>query len=192
MIYLELFLTFLKIGAVSFGGGYGMISLIKEEVVLIHKWASEELFLNLIAVSESTPGPIAINMSTFIGATASGNLLGSLLAVLGVIIPSFVIILIISIFAKDFLNFKCVQGILKGVRPVVAGLITATGVTMVFGALFGFKNLNSTFTFDYKSILIFAIIVGVDVLFKKLIKKKLSPILLIILSAILGMALYCF
>ena len=156
MIYLKLFLTFLKIGAVSFGGGYGMISLIREEVVLINKWATEELFLNLIAVSESTPGPIAINMATFIGTTASGNVLGSLLAVLGVVIPSFLIILIISAFIKGFLKYKCVQSVLQGIKPVVAGLITATGITMTTGALFSFKALNDTFNFDYKAIIIFS------------------------------------
>ena len=93
MIYLTLFLTFLKIGAVSFGGGYGMISLIRE-TVLENAWLTEEEFLNFIAVAESTPGPLAVNMATFIGSAQAG-FLGALVATLGVILPSFVIILII-------------------------------------------------------------------------------------------------
>jgi chromate transporter len=94
-ILLSLFLTFLKIGAVSFGGGYGMISLVREEV-LSHGWLTEESFLNFVAISESTPGPIAVNMATFIGSSQAG-LLGALLATLGVILPAFIIMLIINI-----------------------------------------------------------------------------------------------
>ena len=192
MIYLTLFLTFLKIGAVSFGGGYGMISLIKEEVVLINKWASEELFLNLVAVSESSPGPIAVNMATFIGATASGDIWGSLLSTLGVIIPSFFIILIISIFIKGILKYKGVQGVLQGIRPVIAGLITATGLTLVISVILNVKTVDSKVIFDYKALIIFAIIIAVDLIVKKVFKKKISPILLIILSAVLGLVLYSF
>ena len=101
MIYLMLFLTFLKIGAVSFGGGYGMISLIKEEVVLINKWASEELFLNLVAVSESSPGPIAVNMATFIGSTASGNIWGSLLST-SLLILTMLALILFTLFSVKF------------------------------------------------------------------------------------------
>ena len=91
MILLKLFLTFLKIGAVSFGGGYGMIPLMREEV-LLHSWIGEETFLNFIAVSESTPGPIAVNMATFIG-SSQGGILGAFVATLGVVLPAFLIIL---------------------------------------------------------------------------------------------------
>ena len=94
MIYFKLFLTFLEIGAVSFGGGYGMISLIREAVLSNH-WLTESEFINFIAVSESTPGPLAVNMATFIG-SSQGGVLGSLLATLGVVLPSFVIILLIA------------------------------------------------------------------------------------------------
>ena len=104
---LELFLTFLKIGAVSFGGGYGMISLVREEA-LAHAWLSESEFINMIAVAESTPGPIAINMATFIGSKQHG-ILGSALATLGVVLPAFIIILIISAILKNFIKYKGVQ-----------------------------------------------------------------------------------
>ena len=102
-IYLLLFLTFLKIGAVSFGGGYGMISLVREEV-LQHGWLTEEQFVNMIAVSESTPGPIAINMATFIGSMQAG-IWGSVCATLGVVLPSFIIILLIASVINNFLKF---------------------------------------------------------------------------------------
>ena len=109
MIYLELFLTFLQIGAVSFGGGYGMISLIRENV-LMHGWLTEEELLNMIAVSESTPGPIAVNMATFVG-SSEGGALGSLVATLGVVLPSFIIILIIAALVQ------VVESVLKKYMP---------------------------------------------------------------------------
>ena len=97
-IYLELFLTFFKIGAVTFGGGYAMIPLVQEAVV--PNWISEEMFMNFIAVAESTPGPIAINMATFIGSTQAGPI-GAILATLGVVLPSFIIILLIVAIMKN-------------------------------------------------------------------------------------------
>ena len=103
MIYLELFLVFLEIGAVSFGGGYAMIAMIREKA-LLHGWLTEEALMNLIAVSESTPGPIAVNMATFVGST-EGGVLGALAATLGVVLPSFTIILVIVAFANHFSNF---------------------------------------------------------------------------------------
>ena len=103
MIYLELFLTFLQIGAVSFGGGYGMISMIRDQTIS-RGWLTEEELLNMIAVAESTPGPIAVNMATFVGST-QGGALGSLLATLGVVLPSFIIILIIAAFIRNLLKF---------------------------------------------------------------------------------------
>ena len=104
---LKLFLTFLEIGAVSFGGGYGMISLIREKV-LLHGWLSEAEFLSFIAVSESTPGPLAVNMATFIG-SSQGGVLGALCATLGVILPSFFIILLIAALIHDLLKYAGVE-----------------------------------------------------------------------------------
>ena len=102
MILLELFFTFFKIGALTFGGGYAMIPFVREQV-LLHGWLTEEELLNMIAVSESTPGPIAVNMATFVGSNEAG-ILGSIFATLGVVLPSFIIILIISALLKNFLN----------------------------------------------------------------------------------------
>lgn len=188
MIYLELFLTFLQIGAFSFGGGYGMISLIREKV-LMHGWLTEEELLNMIAVSESTPGPIAINMATFVG-SAEGGVLGSILATLGVVLPSFFIILIIAALIRNLLKYGGVNAFLGGIRPCVVGLILATAVTMFISTAFGFSSIGDAVAVDFKGLIIFAIILVVALVSKLWLKKKQSPILMILFSAGLGMLLY--
>ena len=190
MIYLELFLTFLQIGAVSFGGGYGMISLIRENV-LMHGWLTEEELLNMIAVSESTPGPIAVNMATFVG-SSEGGALGSLVATLGVVLPSFIIILIIAALIRNILKYKGVQAFLGGIRPCVVGLILATALTMLMSTLFSFRNIGNSVTPDLRGLIIFAVIAATAVTFKAVRKKPLSPIVLILVSAGLGIAVYSF
>ena len=119
MIYLRLFLNFLMIGALSFGGGYGMVSLVRERV-LSNGWLTENEFLNFIAVSESTPGPLAVNMATFIGST-QGGILGSFVATLGVVLPSFLIILLIASALKNLMKYAPVSlaGITFGTRKVI-------------------------------------------------------------------------
>lgn len=185
MIYLELFLTFLQIGAVSFGGGYAMIPLVRERV-LSHGWLTEEEVLNIIAISESTPGPIAVNMATFVGSTQAG-ILGSALATLGVILPSFVIILLISSVIKNFLKYKPVEAFLSGLRPAVVALILATAATLMLGTLFGIDSVYEYGSPDLFSITIFAILITVAAVYKHFKKKKPSPILMILFSACLGM-----
>lgn len=189
MIYLELFLNFLKIGVVSFGGGYGMIPLIQETVVT-KGWLSQEQILNFIAVSESTPGPIAINMATFIG-SSQGGILGSFIATLGIVLPSFVIILIIASLAKNLMKLAGVKATLNGIRPTIVGMIFATFVTMFISTIFGIKTIESVFSFDWKGLVIFAVVVIIAVAYKLIRKKSLSPIILIIFSGGLGMLMYC-
>ena len=189
MIYLELFLNFLKIGVVSFGGGYGMIPLIQETVVT-KGWLSQEQILNFIAVSESTPGPIAINMATFIG-SSQGGILGSFIATLGIVLPSFVIILIIASLAKNLMKFAGVKATLNGIRPTIVGMIFATFVTMFISTVFGIKTIESVFSFDWKCLVIFTVVVIIAVAYKLIRKKSLSPIILIIFSGGLGMLMYC-
>ena len=121
MIYLLLFFEFFKIGLFTFGGGFAMIPLV-EEVVLQHNWLSESAFYNFIGVCESTPGPIAINMATYVG-SMQGGLLGSIVATLGVVLPSFIIILIIASVLKKFTDNKYFKAFIKGVKPVVVALI---------------------------------------------------------------------
>lgn len=184
MIYIKLFLNFLMIGAVSFGGGYGMISLVRE-VVLSNGWLTESEFMSFIAVSESTPGPLAVNMATFIG-SSQGGILGALMATLGVVLPSFFIILIIAALLKNLLKYAGVKAVLAGIRPCIVAMIIATAVSMGLTAFLGFEDVNSGITPDYKSIIIFLILFAVSFLVKKIWKKKLSPILMIVFSAVLG------
>ena len=188
MIYLKLFLTFFEIGLFTFGGGYAMITLIREKA-LAYGWLGEEELLNMIAVSESTPGPIAVNMATFVGST-QGGILGSFVATLGVVLPSFIIILLISALIRGFLKFKGVQAFLGGVRPCVVALILATAVTMALSTLFGISAIGSSVLPDVKGIIILAVLVVIACIFKKIKKKKPSPILMILISAGLGILLY--
>ncbi len=188
MILIQLFLTFLKVGAVSFGGGYGMISLIREEV-LAHGWLTEEAFLDFIAVSESTPGPLAVNMATFIG-SSQGGFPGALLATLGVVLPAFLIMLAIAALLKNLLKYAGVNAFLEGLRPCVAGLITATALTMILTVMTGMKVVGDPVTFEWRSVVIFAVVAGIGISYRGVTKKSISPILLILISAGLGVVLY--
>lgn len=188
MILLELFFTFFKIGALTFGGGYAMIPFVREQV-LAHGWLTEEELLNMIAVSESTPGPIAVNMATFVGSNEAG-VLGSVAATLGVVLPSFIIILIISALLKNFLKYNGVKAFLSGVRPCVVSLILGTAATLFLSVLVGIGENDFDLNIDVKGIIIFAIIVALAFILKKITKKKPSPILLIAISAFLGIYFY--
>ena len=188
MIYLRLFLAFLKIGAVSFGGGYGMISLIREDC-LANGWLTEEELLNFIAVAESTPGPIAVNMATFIG-SSQGGILGAFLATLGVVLPSFVIILLVASVLTRVLKYRGVKAVLFGIRPTIVALILGTALTMLLSIVFGIKSLGSAPSVDVKAIIVFALVTVLPFAYSKIWKKKLSPIFLILLSGALGVLIY--
>ena len=188
MIYLTLFLTFFEIGVFTFGGGYAMISLIRDKA-LAFGWLSEEELLNMVAVSESTPGPIAVNMATFVGST-QGGVLGSIVATLGVVLPSFIIILLISACIRNYLKYKGVQAFLGGVRPCIVALILGTAITMALSTLLSFTTLTGRISPDVRGIIILAVLVAISLAIKKLKKKKPSPILMILISAGLGMLLY--
>ena len=188
MIYLQLFITFFEIGIFTFGGGYAMISLIRDKA-LAFGWLTEEQLLNMIAVSESTPGPIAVNMATFVGST-QGGILGSLVATLGVVLPSFIIILLICTLIRNLLKYKGVQAFLNGVRPCVVALILATGATMLLSTLLGITTVRGGIAPDIKGIIILAILITIALTIKKALKKKPSPIVMILISAGLGMIFY--
>lgn len=188
MILLELFLTFFEIGALTFGGGYAMIPFVREQV-LLHGWLTEEELLNMIAVSESTPGPIAVNMATFVGSNEAG-ILGSACATLGVVLPSFIIILIVASLLKNFLKYNGVKAFLSGVRPCVVSLILGTAITLFLSVLLGIGGGDFTPNIDLKGIIIFAIVIATATIYKKIKGKKPSPILMIAISACLGMVLY--
>ena len=184
MIYLQLFLNFLMIGALSFGGGYGMISLVRE-TVLRHGWLTEAEFLSFVAVSESTPGPLAVNMATFIG-SSQGGFPGALIATLGVVLPSFFIILLIAAVLKNLMKYAGVEAFLSGVRPCVVAMILATALNMMLSTLGGIKTLADGFAPDVRSILVFAVLWAVHFVWKKRTQKAPSPIGMILLAAGLG------
>ena len=139
------------IGLFTIGGGYAMIPLVRE-LVLKYNWMSETEFYNFLGVCESTPGPIAINMATYIGST-QGGLLGSILATLGVVLPSFIIIILVASILKKVIKNKYFQAFLNGVKPVVIALIFGTGLMLVIKCI-GFININE-FSFDFISFIIF-------------------------------------
>ena len=184
MILLELFLSFLKIGCFSFGGGYGAVPLIRE-TVLSHGWLTDDAISYMIAVSESTPGPIMVNMATYVGSSQAG-IPGAAVATAGVVLPSFVIILLISALMKAFLKNGHVQAVLSGMKPCIVGIILATGLDMLL------KNCGFPAGPDYKAIILTAVLAILLFGGEKLFKKKLSPITLIGISGVLGIAVYWF
>ena len=188
MIYLELFLTFLKIGAVSFGGGYAMIPLIQDSVVS-NSWLTVEEILNFIAVAESTPGPIAINMATFVG-MSQGGILGAMLATIGVVLPSFVIIILVSVVLKNLLNYTPVKAVLNGIKPVITALILATAVTMFLSVILAIDTVSSAISFNYMGLILLVVLALVYFLYYKWKKRPISPIVLICISGVAGIIMY--
>ena len=149
-------------------------------------WLDEEMFANIIAISESTPGPIMVNTATYIG-NVKGGLLGAALATLGVVLPSFIIIIVISIYLKKFLKNKHAKAAMLGVQPCISGMIIATGGFMAFTMVFGSVSVLG---FDASSFIIFAVLTAIVMVYKKLTQKEISPIVLIVISAVLGIAVF--
>ena len=179
MIYFDLFFTFLKIGLFTIGGGYAMLPMIREEVSS-HGWLSQSELIDFIAVSESTPGPFAVNIATFVG-TRTGGIFGGLCATLGVVLPSFVIILIVAKCYERFKSNQLVTGAMNGLKPAVVGLIAAALLSLS-GTVFFPQGLSANVFGEaqfYVSLGIFAVAVV-------LAFKKLHPILIILLSAVIG------
>lgn len=186
IILFELLLTFFKIGLFTFGGGYAMIPLIIEEVIA-KDWMTAEQLLDFIAIAESTPGPFAINIATFVGFTQSG-VLGSIFATLGVILPSFIIILIIVKAFNRFATNKYVIGFLKGVKPVVVGVIFAVAITFILKSVFGISILDlGEIDFRWSTIIIFTVVFIMTKIFK-----KIHPIYIVLVSGALGLIIYGF
>ena len=150
---------------------------------------TEEELLNFAGVETVIPGPIAVNMATFIG-YEQGGFLGALLATVGVVLPSFVIILIVAALIKNLMKYPAVNAFITGMRPALGGLILATAATMGLTVLFGLENVSSSFSFDWRMLIILAVIIAVPIVCKKLVKKEFSPIFLIIVSAIFGILLF--
>lgn len=174
---------FLRVGAFSFGGAYGAIPLIRD-VVLSYGWLNDEMLTYMIAVSESTPGPIMVNLATYIGSSQAG-FLGSALATLAVVLPSFITILLITAVMQSFKNNKYVQAVLKGVKPCIMGIILATGAYMIIRNVLPL-NSKLDITASIITIALGAIYWGS----KPVLKKKISPITLILIAALFGIAVY--
>ena len=189
MIYLQLFLTFLKVGAFAFGGGYAMLSLIGESV-LSYGWMNEEELLNFVGVETVIPGPIAVNMATYIGYEQAG-FLGALLATIGVVLPSFIIILLVAAVIKNLLKYPAVKTFIAGMRPALGGLILSVAVTMALTVFFRIDTIKTTaISFDWRSVIILAVLIAVPLVWKKFKNKEFSSIPLVIISGILGIILY--
>ena len=183
MIYLELLLGFLEVGCFSFGGAYSAIPLIRD-VVLSYGWLSDETMTYMIAVAESTPGPIMVNLATFVG-NAQGGLLGAILATTAVVLPSFFAILLIMNLLRNLLKYGSVQAILRGLKPCIIGIVLATGAYMTLHRCFPQAELP-----DWRALVITALLLALRALYPKMRKKKLSPIMMIVISAVVGLLIY--
>jgi len=183
MIYLDLFLGFLKVGLFSFGGAYAAIPLIRD-VVLSYGWMSEEQLTYMIAISESTPGPIMVNLATYIGSDV-GGLLGSILATFTVILPAFLIILLIAALLKTAIHNKYVKAVLGGLTACITGIILATGIHMVV------SHCRKGNAFDLRSGIITLVLSAILLLYSRIRGKKLPPIALIGCAALCGILVYC-
>lgn len=168
----KLFYSFFLVGLFSFGGGYAMLPAIQERVVTINQWVTAQEFIDIVAISQSTPGPISINAATYIG-YKTASYFGAFLATLGTVLPSFIIMLIICKFFIKFKGNRYLEGALLGLRPAVIGLIAAAAIM-----------LRDEAFVDIKSIAIFAVVFIASLKFKR------DPILLILLSGIAGFILY--
>ena len=183
MIYFELFYVFFLIGLFTFGGGYAMIPLIEEQTIT-RGWLDKVEFMNMIAISESTPGPIAVNMATFVG-NLQGGILGSLCATVGVILPSFIIILLVATLMTKLINRPVVKSILHGFRGVVIGLIAATAIWFLYQDIIG-VNEEGNIMFLLRPFIIFIIILLISLIFKLIRKKNMSPYILLLIGGGLG------
>ena len=188
MMLLRLFWEFFKIGLFAVGGGMATIPFLYD---LSDRtgWFTHTQLADMIAISESTPGPLAVNMATFIGST-QGGILGSFLATLGVVLPSFIIILLITAVLKNLMKYAGVNAFLSGVRPCVIAMILATAIGMAISTLLGFTDIYSALAPDPKSILVFAILWLTHFGYKRIKKTAPSPIIMILFSAALGILLW--
>ena len=169
-----LFVVFFKIGLFSFGGGYAILPLIQKEVAVIHKWITVSQFTDLVAVSQVTPGPIAINSSTYVGYLVTGNVIGATVATVGLIMPSVIIMTVFSIFFLKFQDNKYISNAFAGLRVVVVGLILSATLLL----------MDKDNFIDFKSIIIF----GVTLLL--FLKWKVNAIWLTVGAAIVGILIY--
>ena len=177
MIYLELLIAFFQIGLFSFGGGYAAIALIQEQIVEIHRWLSMSEFMDLITISQMTPGPIAINGATFVGTKIAG-IGGSIVATLGCILPSSIIVGIIAYFYMEYHDLKIVKSILHSIRPAIVAMILASGISILLSAIYPDGNFN----------VVLCIIFVMTLVIQKF--SKLGPISIMLLAGVVNLVLH--
>ena len=183
-IYLKLFYCFFKIGLFGFGGGYAMLSMIQGEVVTRYGWLTNQEFTDIVAISQMTPGPIGINSATYVGYMATnGTVLGSVVATLAVVTPSFILMLLISKFFIQYSNHPTVEAVFSGLRPAVVGLLAAAALLLMN------KENFSTPTEDIYGFSI-SVALFLFAFFASRGKKTINPILLIIICGIIGLIVY--
>jgi chromate transporter len=184
MIYLELFLSFFQIGILSFGGGYASLPLIEQELITVQGWITNQQFIDILTLSEMTPGPIAINAATFSGNQIAG-ILGGIVATIGVTLPSVIIVQLLAYFYFKYQNLSIVQGVIQGVRPAVVALIASAGVTIFMTAMFGHSDWPIALSeINWVSVIFFA--VGLFLMRKF----KASPIQIILVTGVAGGIVY--
>ncbi|KXU45359.1 MAG: chromate transporter [Longibaculum muris] len=183
MIYIQLFISFLQIGLFSFGGGYAAMPLIQNQVVNLHHWLSLSEFTDLITISQMTPGPIAINSATFVGEKIAG-VPGAIVATLGCIMPSIIIVTIIAYFYMKYRDLDSLQSVLKTLRPAVVAMIASAGVSILVTAFFGESGLIVMKNLKIQMVVIFVICMVL------LMKFKMSPVFVMILAGILNVMQY--
>lgn len=189
MIFFELFYTFFSIGLFTFGGGYAMIPMIQDQVVG-KGWINQSALTDFIAISEATPGPFAINIATFVG-NSVGGIGGALLATLGVILPSIIIIIVVAAILKKFIKNKYVQGALNYVKPVVLALILSTAIIMLLKlTLFEGNSFKNAIVFDCKSTTLLIMVALFMFIYKTYKKKSLSPLQILGISGLLGIFIF--
>ena len=180
MIYLQLFYTFFKIGLFGFGGGYAMLSMIQGEVVTRYDWVSTQEFTDIVAISQSTPGPIGINSATYVGYTTIAW--GSVIATFAVVLPSFILMLTISKFFLKYQKHPAVEAVFSGLRPAVVGLLASAALVLMNVENFG-SPTDDTYTFVISIIIFLVAFIGTK-------KYHANPILMIIACGIAGLILY--
>ena len=173
MIYLQLLYSYLKIGFFGFGGGYAMLSLIQNEIVVNHGWLTEQEFADIVAISQITPGPIAVNSATYVGYSVTGNVWGALVATVAVCLPALTIMLLVTRFYMKLSGNRYVGGAMKGMQPMIIGMIAAAALLLMTPATF----------IDWKSWAIFGACLLASFL-------KTNPIVLIVLSGVAGFLIY--
>jgi len=182
MLYFQLFYTFFKIGLFGFGGGYAMLSMIQGEVVTRYGWLTPQEFTDIVAISQMTPGPIGINSATYVGFTATGSVWGSVIATLAVVLPSFILMLVISKFFLKYQKHPAVEAVFGGLRPAVVGLLASAALVLMNSENFSSPK-EDMYSFIVSCIIFLVAFVGTR-------KYKVNPIVMIIACGIAGFILY--